>query len=438
MIFFAFPFLLSFLKRFGYSGICTAFFGASLAAQWAIICSGVFTGLIHGEAHIQVNIQSLCLADYTTAVVLIAYCTTMGYASPTQLIIISFFLPIFYGLLEMVLFHYLLIADAGGSILIHSFGAYYGMAFCRMMYRKDAVDHPKEDASYTSDMFSMAGTLFLWIYWPSFNGVFGAPDYEAQHRIVVNTYLGLLSGTVMVFIVSFLTSKDGKFTMAHIQNATLAGGVAVGTAANMMMYPWGALLVGAMGGTISTLGFVYMSPLLLKYLKINDVAGVNNLHGMPGILGGIAGAVISAHAQPETYGHQGLYSVFSARAPMVNTTEYVQLQEMGVAFTPGSGRTARLQGCYQAAGLAAAIGIALIGGLLTGLVARFRAFNPLKKHQLYDDFDFYVLPDSNESYSAMEFIMSSLGMDDEKKEKTAKQDSNKNKESEEVQLMKDK
>lgn len=45
----------------------------------------------------------------------------------------------------------------------------------------------------------------------------------------------------------------------HIQNATLAGGVGVGTAAEMMLTPYGALIVGFFCGILSTLGFAYLS-----------------------------------------------------------------------------------------------------------------------------------------------------------------------------------
>ena len=45
----------------------------------------------------------------------------------------------------------------------------------------------------------------------------------------------------------------------HVQNATLAGGVAVGAAANLNIHPWGAMLVGTIAGIISTLGFQYLS-----------------------------------------------------------------------------------------------------------------------------------------------------------------------------------
>jgi ammonium transporter Rh len=44
----------------------------------------------------------------------------------------------------------------------------------------------------------------------------------------------------------------------HIQNATLAGGVAIGTACDMMIYPYGALIVGVVGGSLSVAGYRYI------------------------------------------------------------------------------------------------------------------------------------------------------------------------------------
>ena len=45
----------------------------------------------------------------------------------------------------------------------------------------------------------------------------------------------------------------------HIQNATLAGGVAVGSVANMVIQPWGALLIGFLAGFISVVGYKFIS-----------------------------------------------------------------------------------------------------------------------------------------------------------------------------------
>ena len=40
----------------------------------------------------------------------------------------------------------------------------------------------------------------------------------------------------------------------------------------------------------------------MKKLKIHDTCGVHNLHGMPAVLAGIAGAIASGVATYDTYG----------------------------------------------------------------------------------------------------------------------------------------
>ena len=87
----------------------------------------------------------------------------------------------------------------------------------------------------------------------------------------------------------------------HIQNATLAGGVAVGTVADMNIRPFGAMIIGSCAGIVSTLGFQYLTP-LLKKIYLHDTCGVNNLHGMPGLLSGIAGAIVAGLATRSDYG----------------------------------------------------------------------------------------------------------------------------------------
>ena len=45
----------------------------------------------------------------------------------------------------------------------------------------------REGNRYTSDMFSLLGTIILWVFWPSFNGLLAVG--AARHRAVINTYL---------------------------------------------------------------------------------------------------------------------------------------------------------------------------------------------------------------------------------------------------------
>jgi hypothetical protein len=70
----------------------------------------------------------------------------------------------------------------------------------------------------------------------------------------------------------------------------------------LVIKPWGAMLVGSVAGSLSTFGFVFLTPVLDAHFGIHDTCGVNNLHGMPGILGGIAGALSAATAGEHSYG----------------------------------------------------------------------------------------------------------------------------------------
>ena len=68
---------------------------------------------------------------------------------------------------------------------MHTFGAYFGlaasMALCDGKKVEKAGD--KFGSTYTTDLFAMVGTVFLWMFWPSFNGALASGN--AQHRVVV-------------------------------------------------------------------------------------------------------------------------------------------------------------------------------------------------------------------------------------------------------------
>ena len=98
-------------------------------------------------------------ADFAAAAVLITFGAVLGKASPFQMIVIAFMECIFYSANEALNINILKAADAGGSMIIHTFGAYFGLAVSFVLYRKKATDHPRNSSSYHSDLFSMIGKV---------------------------------------------------------------------------------------------------------------------------------------------------------------------------------------------------------------------------------------------------------------------------------------
>jgi ammonium transporter Rh len=98
--------------------------------------------------------------------------------------------------------------------------------------------------------------------------------------------MALIGSTGATFFLSQYLN-EGKFDVVHVQNSTLAGGVAIGATARLAMGPGVAFLVGLAAGLISVLGYFYSSPFLESKFGIYDTCGVGNLHGYPSVLGGL-------------------------------------------------------------------------------------------------------------------------------------------------------
>uniref|UniRef100_A0A8C8MK08 Ammonium transporter Rh type A n=1 Tax=Oncorhynchus tshawytscha TaxID=74940 RepID=A0A8C8MK08_ONCTS len=291
MIFIGFGFLMTFLKRYGFSSVGLNLLLAAFALQWGLIMQGLW----HlDDGKIKVSIFKMINADFSTATVLISFGAVLGKTSPVQLLIMTILEITIFSINEHLVAEILEANDVGASMIIHAFGAYFGLAVARMLYRPALRNSHENDGSvYHSDLFAMIGTVFLWMFWPSFNSAIAESGTD-QLMAVTNTYFSLAACVLSAYAVSSLVEHKGKLDMVHIQNATLAGGVAVGTCADMDIGPFGAMIIGFVAGIVSTLGFKFLTPILASNLGIQDTCGVHNLHGMPGILGGIAGIVAVA------------------------------------------------------------------------------------------------------------------------------------------------
>uniref|UniRef100_A0A0B7A560 Ammonium transporter AmtB-like domain-containing protein n=1 Tax=Arion vulgaris TaxID=1028688 RepID=A0A0B7A560_9EUPU len=389
MMFIGFGFLMMFLKRYGFSSVGLNMLLAAITIQWSTLVGG----LIHYHGNkFTISIISMITADFASAAVLITFGALLGKTSPMQMIVVTMFEVILFAANEYVGLVKFQVVDVGGSMFVHAFGAYFGLAISRVLHNPEVEKSTKEGSVYHSDMFAVIGSVFLWMFWPSFNSALAIDD--AQHRAVLNTYFALAACCVVSFAISSLVDKNGRFDMVHIQNATLAGGVAVGTSADLMIQPYGAIIIGSLAGFVSVIGYKYITPFLRTKLKIHDTCGVNNLHGMPAILAGIIGAIVVSMADMETYGYT-LYRQFPAMAPNASSSIWTDL-ECCVEKIPGKGRSAGEQAGYQILALVVTLVVALVGGTIVGLILKVCSFlgQPSGDRFFEDSLSWHVPEDS--------------------------------------------
>jgi len=240
-----------------------------------------------GMHKIEINLKTMVAADFGAGAVMISFGALLGKVNLVQLWLIASLEIIFYALNEAILVGKVHISDIGGSMVIHTFGAYFGLAATLFFKGKEAKDSRHNATSYNSSMFAMIGTVFLWMYWPSFNGALAEGDN--QQRCFVNTVLCLTASCLAACLTSRLLNK-GKLEMEIVLNATLSGGVAIGSSADLSTHPIVPLLVGVVAGIISAIGFAKVNAALLNKFSLHDTCGVHYLHGIPGIIGGLVGA----------------------------------------------------------------------------------------------------------------------------------------------------
>uniref|UniRef100_A0A8C7XS01 Ammonium transporter AmtB-like domain-containing protein n=1 Tax=Oryzias sinensis TaxID=183150 RepID=A0A8C7XS01_9TELE len=389
MIFIGFGCLLAFFRFYGFSGMVFNFLTATFAIQWAILMQGFFQFYYDGKIHL--GVINLLNAEFACAVVLISFGAVLGKTSPVQLLIMALLEILIFAVTEWAVLKYIRINDAGGTILIHLFACYFGLGVSFVLYRPNLNNgHTKEMTSYHSDILSVMGTLFLWIFWPSFNSALTFKG-DDQHRAILHTFIGLSSSTITAFALSALFNKRGKITMADIQNVTLAGGVTVGASVDMMISPVAAYVLGVMGCTACFLGYKYMTPFLAKQMRIQDQCGIHNLHGLTGLISSVAGICAILLATEETYG-PSMYQIFSHRAPPEGDPKLLELQKLIPGLKAGLGRTARDQALFQLAAVVTTIAASALGGVFTGLIMKLQFLASPSDEDCFDDELFFDVP----------------------------------------------
>jgi len=284
MLLLGFGFLMTFVKKYGYTSITATYLVVALSIPLYMLIRPYLWGSV-SEISIT-NISMLIYAEFAAASLLIAIGGPLGRIDTSQYLLIGALFTPLYAINEWVLFSGNVIPsgtflDTAGSVMIHAFGAYFSFGMIPMLTLKR--ERPiVVGTSETSNKFAMLGSAALWIFWPSFCSAMVA--INKVPIVAINTVLALCGATLSTYVFSIFIR--GRIEIGDIANASLSGGVAIGaTVANVT--PGWAILIGLIAGAITVIGYTIIQPRLQKATGGIDTCGVHNLHGMPGVFGGL-------------------------------------------------------------------------------------------------------------------------------------------------------
>ena len=127
-------------------------FLSSIAIQYAILINGFFHCLLKNSWHeITLDIQSLITGDFAAGAVLISFGALLGKTNILQMTAIVICELIFYALNESIGVIKYKAVDMGGSMFVHTFGAFFGLSISYMLTNREKVRSEKNSPSYISD-----------------------------------------------------------------------------------------------------------------------------------------------------------------------------------------------------------------------------------------------------------------------------------------------
>ena len=300
MLLVGFGFLMVFVKRYGRSALTATYLLVSVAIPCYFLIN--HSGVLGFRE--KLDIDRLLMAEFAAASLLICAGAILGRVKMWQYLLLGLlFVPAYIANEWIVLKGGLGLLpaggflDTGGSIVIHAFGALFGLGAMFPLTTRSQFKAPLETDA-TSDRYSLLGSMVLWVFWPSFCGALVTP-HEVPFT-AINVIFALCGSTLATYFATILLRR--KISPADIANATLAGGVAIGATCARPDFYVGAFAIGLAAGVLSTFGFAVLQPRLQKWTQKIDTCGVLYLHGLPGLLGGLAALLVVPHGDVQILG----------------------------------------------------------------------------------------------------------------------------------------
>lgn len=173
--------------------------------------------------------------------------------------------------------------DFAGSTVVHSVGGWCSLAgimllgprLGRFSDRGEVRTIPGHNLSFIA-----IGGFLLWFGWFGFNGGSTLAAGTNVGHILLNTHMAGAAGAVAAMLTSMITRQPALMTNAV--NGSIAGLVAITAGCASMQVPY-AILTGAIGGSLSVLGIIW-----LEKMRLDDVVGAVSVHGLCGAWGTLA------------------------------------------------------------------------------------------------------------------------------------------------------
>ncbi|NP_999543.1 blood group Rh(CE) polypeptide [Sus scrofa] len=291
-------FLNTSLRRHCWSSVAFNLFLLALGVQLTLLLDGFLSPTFSRK--MSINLTSIQRATVSATSVLISAGAILGKVNLVQLVFMTVIEVTAFSTTRMVAKRFLNVDNHVNMMYIHVFAAYFGLTVSCCLPRPLPTRGKEKDQTATSpSLFAMLGTLFLWMFWPSFNSaLLDIPD--ERKKAIFNTYYALAVSAVTAISMSALIHPKGKINMTHIHNAVLAGGVAMGIPCYLIHSPWLAMVLGFIAGLISIGGAKILlmclqhKPDVFGICNIYDTYGVHYTFGLPGLLGGITDIVLKA------------------------------------------------------------------------------------------------------------------------------------------------
>uniref|UniRef100_A0A8C6ZIB1 Ammonium transporter AmtB-like domain-containing protein n=1 Tax=Nothoprocta perdicaria TaxID=30464 RepID=A0A8C6ZIB1_NOTPE len=207
--------LLAFLPRYGLGALAFTFLLLNVSAQWALLLRGLLYHRAGGR--VRLGLRSLLEAEFAATAVLISAGAVLGSTSPLQLLLAALCEVPVYLASEWAILRGLGALDVGGTVTIHVFACYFGLAMSWALLRGSGARDAAAPTRH-SDTLSLVGMLALWVLWPSFVAAACEPG-AAQRRAALHT------------VLAARPIAGGPMEATHGPRARGAAGAAAGAAA---------------------------------------------------------------------------------------------------------------------------------------------------------------------------------------------------------------